>query len=421
MKSYVRRRESRLLVEGVDVKQLTDKIGTPLYLLSKNQLIDQFRKFRDAFNKEYSNVAVAYSYKTNYLPSVCAILKKEGAWAEVVSLFELSIAEMVNLNPEHIVFNGPCKTKDELRTAIKMGVRVINVDSFSELGKICSIVRNDGVSANVGFRLSSLTRNPLKNKFGSTAEQIIDECQVISKEKRIKFVGLHTHVGTQIGGTAQYETSIDSMVELATSIYKRFGLKTEIIDIGGGFAVKEVVPYSQTDWSPPSFEDYSKTICSRLKCTFADNLKELPLLILEPGRAIVYSAMLLITKVVVVKQVAGVTWVLTDAGFNLIPDAEFNKQRVVPVVLRKGKTQKVNIAGPLCAYEDVIRYDLNMAPIQEGDLLAILDTGAYNVSLSWQFIKTRAPVCLIDKGEWEIIRRREKSEDILRLDTLPSS
>jgi diaminopimelate decarboxylase len=421
MKPFIGRIGGRLHFEGIDIQELCEIQGTPLFLISESLLRDRFRRFRREFQKRYPNVAIAYSYKTNYLPSVCSILNKEGAWAEVVSLLELSIAEMIGVDPQRIIFNGPAKTNDGLLKAMELGIRVTNVDSISELKRIVSIVRDTGLRVNVGFRFSYPERPPSRNKFGITAEQILDGCRMISKEKRIHFTGLHTHIGTETTQIDKYEKAVELLTDLASSIYRRYGFQTEIIDLGGGFAFKEVPPYSHKGrWSPPSFSQYASQICSKLMHASADGLSQPPTLALEPGRALVGPTALLATKVIGTKQVSGIKWVITDAGLNLIPEAELNQHRVIPTVLRKGKPERVNVAGPLCFHEDVIRYGIEMPPIKEGDILAILDVGAYSISLSWQFIKLRGGVCLLCDGKYETIRRPETVEDVLRLDIIPS-
>ena len=421
MRPIVGRIGGRLQFEGIDVQELCERLGTPLFLISESLLRDRFRRFRGEFQKRYSNVVVAYSYKTNYLPSVCSILNKEGAWAEVVSLLELSIAEMIGVEPQKIIFNGPSKSNDGLLNAVELGVRVLNVDSISELQRIADLVRDTDIRVNVGFRLSYPGRSPSRNKFGITAEQILDGCSIISKERGIRYMGLHTHIGTEITQIDKYEKAIDALTDVASSIYRRFGFQTEIIDIGGGFAFKEVVPYSHKGpWSPPSFSEYASRICSRLALASTERLPKPPTLVLEPGRALVGPTALLVTKVIATKQVSGINWVVTDAGLNLIPEAELNRHRIAPAVLRRGKPKRVSVAGPLCVYEDVIRYRIEMPPIKEGDVLAIFDVGAYSISLSWQFIKLRGGVCLLHDREYEIIRRPETVEDVLRLDIIPS-
>jgi diaminopimelate decarboxylase len=410
----------RLRFEGVDVQELCESLGTPMFLISEGLLRDRFRQFRTEFRKRYSNVAVAYSYKTNYLPSVCSILDREGAWAEVVSLLELSIAEKIGVDPQRIIFNGPAKTNDGLLKAMELGVRVINVDSISELKRVASLARDADLRVNVGLRFSYPGRPPSKNKFGITAEQILDGCRIISKEKKIHFTGLHTHIGTETTEIGKYEKAVELLTDLASSIQRRHGLQTEIINLGGGFAFKEVAPYSHRGrWSPPSFSEYASRICSKLVLASADILSKSPTLALEPGRALVGPTALLATKVIATKQVSGIKWVITDAGLNLIPEAELNQYRIVPTVLRKGKPERVNVAGPLCFHEDIIRYGLRTSPIREGDILAILDVGAYSISMSWQFIKLRGGVCLLCDGKHEMIRRPETVEDVLKLDTIP--
>jgi diaminopimelate decarboxylase len=391
-----------------------------MFLISEGLLRDRFRQFRAEFRKRYSNVAVAYSYKTNYLPSVCSILDREGAWAEVVSLLELSIAEKIGVDPQRIIFNGPAKTNDGFLKAMELGVRVINVDSISELKRVASLARDADLRVNVGFRFSYPGRPPSKNKFGITAEQILDGCRIISKEKRIHYIGLHTHIGTETTEIGKYEKAIELLTDLASSIHRRYGLQTEIINLGGGFAFKEVAPYSHRGrWSPPSFSEYASRICSKLMLASTGRLPQPPTLALEPGRALVGPTTLLATKVIATKQVSGIKWVMTDAGLNLIPEAELNQYRIVPTVLRKGKPERVNVAGPLCFHEDIIRYGLKMPPVKEGDILAIMDVGAYSISLSWQFIKLRGGVCLLCDGKHEMIRRPETVEDVLKLDTIP--
>jgi len=420
MTPIIGRSGARLQLEGVDVLELCERLGSPLFLFSEGLLRDRFRRFRDEFQKRYSKIAVAYSYKTNYLPSVCSILHQEGAWAEVVSSLELTIAEMIGVDPQKIVFNGPSKTDDELLKAAKLGIRVLNVDSISELQRIISIVRDNDLTVNVGFRLSFPGRNPSRNKFGITAEQILDACSIISKEKGIRYTGLHTHIGTEITQMDKYEKAIGFLTDLASSIHRRFGFRTEIIDLGGGFAFKEVAPYAHKGrWSPPSFSEYASGICSRMALASTERLPESPTLVLEPGRALVGPTALLATKVIATKRVSGIKWVVTDAGLNLIPEAELNRHRIAPAVLREGTPERVSVAGPLCVYEDVIRYGIEMPPIKEGDVLVILDVGAYSVSLSWQFIKLRGGVCLLNDGKYAMIRRPETVEDVLRLDVMP--
>jgi diaminopimelate decarboxylase len=420
MRPIIERIGGHLHFEGIDVQELCESLGTPVFLISEGLLRDRFKLFRDEFQKRYSHVAIAYSYKTNYLPSVCCILDKEGAWAEVVSLLELSIAEIIGVGPQKIIFNGPAKTEDGLLKAMELGVSVLNVDSISELQRVVSLVHDTDIRVNVGFRFSCPGRPPSKNKFGITAEQILDGCRVISKEKRIHYRGLHTHIGTEITQVRKYEKAIEFLTDLASSIYKKYRFQTEIIDLGGGFAFKEVAPYSHKNaWSPPSFSEYASRICSKLISVSSRKLPKPPTLVLEPGRALVGPAALLATKVIATKQVSGVKWVITDAGLNLIPEAELNQHRIVPTLLRKGKTERVNVAGPLCVYEDVIRYGIEMPRIKEGDILTILDVGAYSISLSWQFIKLRGGVCLVHDNEYAIIRRPETVEDVLRLDTMP--
>lgn len=417
--------KGHLTIEKTEVKEMCEKFGTPLFLVCERHIKENYIQLRDAFLSQYSKVAIAYSYKTNYLPAICAILDKEGAWAEVVSLLELSIARSIHVNPNKIIFNGPAKSDEELLEAARSNLRAINIDSLSELQRLIHLTNDYGLEANVGIRLRLPPENTQLNKFGVDVDsgQAFEACRIIANSKNLNFVGLHVHLGTQIMKVEPFIGPLRYMMEFAASLYENFGLQTEIIDIGGGFPAKNIMPiHTLENAHTPSIEAYASAVCSIVSNESAKGGIKRPLLVAEPGRAIISSPIFLLTKVVAIKSVPRANkLIIVDAGLNLLPEAEYYKYGITPALIRSGKLEKIDIGGPLCMKEDFIALDMELPPLAEGDILAILDAGAYSISLSWQFIKPRPAVCLIrENGTVEVIRKSETIDDILKLDIIPS-
>lgn len=408
-----------LEIEGKNVLQLSKKFGTPLFVVCEEHLRENYKKFRDLFISHYPKTIVAYSYKTNYLPFICNVIKEEGGWAEVVSSLELNIAKKVHVDSKKIIFNGPVKTYQELLEAMKLGVRLINVDSLSELKKIILISKKYGLTANVGIRLNTSFFGPGYNKFGVNEDDALKACELISKSKNLKYEGLHGHLGSQITTTKPYKKLIKYQISISEEIYRKYNLSTNFIDVGGGFPVRELSPSGTK--KIPKIEEFAEVICSTLKKGIAKTDVKPPFLVLEPGRAIVSSPIFLLLKVIATKITRNMgKIVFTDGGINILPLAEYFryfKYEITPNVIRGGKRERVQIAGPLCMEEDLIGIDRTLSSIKEGDILVVSNTGAYTISLSLQFIKPRPRVVAIDQeNNVKVVRESESVEDILKLD-----
>ncbi|MDP2954696.1 MAG: alanine racemase, partial [Chloroflexota bacterium] len=186
-------------IDGVSVRGLVEQYGSPLWVVSEATLRRKYRELYRAFTLRYPRVAVAYSYKTNYLSGVCAILHQEGAWAEVVSGFEYSIAEALGIPGPQIVFNGPHKTEEQLLTAIERGSR-INVDSYEEISLLEEIAKGRDKPVGIGVRVNMAVGYPAWDRFGFHLEsgQALYACQRIMSSPVLRLVGLHVHLGTFI-------------------------------------------------------------------------------------------------------------------------------------------------------------------------------------------------------------------------------
>jgi diaminopimelate decarboxylase len=410
-------------IDGLSASEIRAQFGSPLYVVSELALRQRYRDFAAAFRSRYSETAVAYSYKTNYLSGVCAILHQEGAWAEAVSGFEMELAQSLGVPGRQIVYNGPWKPFQYLMAAARMGAR-INIDSLEEVYDLEEVGRQLGKPVGVGIRVNMAINDPPWDKFGFNLEsgQALDICRKVQGSKHLSLVGFHLHAGTFLCQADVYNRAIHGLLDLARQVESKLGAEIEYLDLGGGYASRttlhgQLLPGELT---VPSFDEYAEAICVPLKAA-ARGLKRRPLLILEPGRAIVDEAVSLLVSVVSVKSmVGGKKGVVVDGGINLIPSAYYFRHEISVHRESEGPTETVDLYGPLCMQIDVIRRDVMLPPVQRGGILIIKHAGAYTVSNSMQFIYPRPASVLVSQGKVYCLRRAETTQDLIRLDEMPS-
>ena len=433
---------SSVFEEVEDIEKLIEAHGSPLYLLSEKKLREKYREFKRNFTQDGIKTIIGYSYKTNYLPAVCSILKEEGAYAEVVSDMEYKLARSLDVPGAEIIFNGCYKTKSELNKAVSEGA-LINIDNFDELDLLDEVAKNLGKKARVGIRVNFIMGSSSWTKFGfnyetKEAERALKE---ISKKKNLKFEAIHNHSGTFNVDPKIYSKSTRIIIELA-EFAKKIGLNTKIIDIGGGFPSSNKL---KPEYDIPGGSKYNE---ETLK-SFADEVmyylkksKHLfnngtPILVLEPGRAIVDECMQLISKIVSKKKdPKGGYNIVVDAGVNVLPTAYWynfepkiaNKTNGIKKNGINGERKTngngynggpVKIYGPLCMQIDSINESVNLSSTNVGDTIVFSNVGAYNLTQSMQFIQTRPAVILLGPHGSEIIRKKESWRDIFSLDTIP--
>ncbi|HHT9135089.1 MAG TPA: alanine racemase, partial [Candidatus Avalokitesvara rifleensis] len=370
-------------IDGFAVAGLLEKFGSPLYAISEKTLRDRYRTFRDAFVSRYPDTIIAYSYKTNYLSAVCAILTQEGAWAEVVSGFEYDIAEDLRIPGAQIVYNGPYKPAADLARAVENG-SIINVDSFNELYQLEELARRYNKTVQIGIRINMQLNCPTWDKFGFNLEsgQAFEACRRASNSGWLRVNGLHCHAGTYLADPTIYTNVIAGLIELGVKLEDEFDMEIEFFDVGGGYASpntlhKHLMPGVTIC---PSYDQYAEAICGPLNRSL-DRFVGKPRLILEPGRSIVDECMFLLTTVVATKRSsAGSKIAIVDAGVNLLPTAFYFKHDISPIHSAGMSVEEATICGPLCMQIDVLRQDMRLSPLQKGHVLVIKNTGAYNFS-----------------------------------------
>lgn len=410
------------LIDGASVQALRAKYGSPLYIVSEASLRKNIRSFLSAFRSRYPDTVVAYSYKTNYVSGICAILHQEGAWAEVVSGFEMEHARALGVPGSHIVYNGPHKPFEYLLEAARQGARV-NVDHMEELSELQEVARRLRRPVKIGIRVNmKLTETPW-DKFGFNLESghALEVCRRIHTSRLLRLSGFHLHAGTCLTNLEIYRAGIKGLLELAKTAESQGLGETEYLDLGGGYASSNTIGGQELPgkMTVPSSDEYAEAICGPLKAQMG-GLRRRPLLILEPGRAIVEAPVSLLVTVVAVKRTPdGRKLVVVDGGVNLLPTAYQFRHEVTAGRQAATQVERADIVGALCMQSDVLRRDAPLPPVSRGSILLFRCVGAYTISSSTQFIYPRPPVVLVRGKETYVLRRGEGMADLVDLDEIP--
>jgi diaminopimelate decarboxylase len=411
-------------IEGIPVKSLIEQYGSPLFVISENKIRTKYRDLYTSFSVRYPKVQFAWSYKTNYLNAVCNVFHQEGSWAEVVSGFEYDKALLNGVPGEKIIFNGPDKSLEELNKAVKNG-SLIHIDHLDELYTLIELAKASKQTPKVAIRVNMDTGvYPMWDRFGLNYEngQAWDAVNKIMASKVINLVGLHTHIGTFMLSPNAYRVAATKLAELAVSIQQKFGKRVQYIDLGGGFPSPNNLKGAYlpgTDLVPP-LDDYAEAVSSALLNSSLDT-NDLPLLILETGRALVDQAGYLLGTVVANKRLtSGKRATILDVGINLLFTSFWYNHKVTPAQDFSEYREDMELFGPLCMNIDVIRENIQLPTMKKGDHVVIQNVGAYNMTQWLQFITLRPNVVMIDgKHQTHVIRQSETVEYINSMEKIP--
>lgn len=405
-------------IDGVNIEELAHRHSTPLFVFSEKRLRNNIQLAKQAFQTRYPSVVFAWSYKTNYLPAVCQTFHDEGSWAEVVSAFEYGLALKNGCDPTKIIFNGPCKSDEDLRQSIRHQ-SLIHIDNRDEYFHISEISKSENIKARVAIRINlDAGIFPHWYRFGFNLEngEAWDIISQVAHNDHLQFVGLHCHIGTFILSPEPYRVATKKLTDLALRIEKELSHPIQYIDLGGGFASKNTLKgsYLNGEDITPSFNDYAEAITSVLMATSFKYQR--PMLILETGRALVDDAGFLISSVVTHKRMSdGTSNTVIDAGVNLLFTSFWYNHKISVVSVHSNTTEETRITGPLCMNIDVIREHVPLPPLNKNDLLTIHYVGAYNVTQWMQFIQLRPSIIMVrTNGRTEVLRDKETMEDVIK-------
>jgi len=408
-------RQRQLCCEGVSLASLADTLGTPLYVYSTAALLDAYR----AYDRAFADVPhlVCYSLKANSNLGVIATLARAGAGADIVSAGELFRALRAGVPPRRIIFSGVGKTRDEMRDALKAEILMFNVESRSELRALDEVARELGARAPVALRVNPdvdpqthryIATGLKTSKFGIPYTDALAAYEEAASLAGIEVVGVDMHIGSQLTSAAPFHDALARVAALVKQLRER-RIEIRTVDIGGGLGIR------YRDETPPTHAEYATVLLPALR--------ELGVsVLLEPGRSIVGSAGILLTRVLYRKETGDRTFVVVDAAMNdLIRPALYDAYHaIVPVdEARAGApAEAVDVVGPICESGDFLAKGRELPRAEEGDVLAILGAGAYGFVMASNYnTRPRAAEVLVDGNRFTIVRRRETLEDLVAGET----
>jgi diaminopimelate decarboxylase len=412
---YFEYRKGQLYCEKVPVAEIADAVGTPFYVYSYRTFERHFRVFNDAF-KKIPHIT-CYSCKANASSAILTMTARFGGGADIVSGGELYKALRAGIPANRIVFSGAGKTEEELRSAIKAGILMVNIESEGELQTVSRLARTLKKDVPVSIRVNPeidprthpyITTGLKKNKFGvlwKDARRLYGE---MKKERFLVPVGISSHIGSQILKLSPFVEAVRSLKSMIRQL-KEDGILVRMVDIGGGLGI------TYKDELPPHPEEYAGVMERELEGMGL-------MLILEPGRVLVGNSGVFVTKLLYIKKIPGKTFYIVDGAMNdLVRPAFYGAyHEIVPVKEEKGDTVKVDVVGPVCESGDFFAKDRSIAPIKTGDLLAILGAGAYGFSMSSNYnARRRVAEVLVKDRELYVIRKRETLRDLMRGESVP--
>lgn len=425
--------QGHLVLGGADTVALARQFGTPLYVVDAEALRDTYESFVGAFRAHYPLVEVDYSYKTNPLPGVLEALHAAGAGAEVISPFELWLALSLGVDPGRITFNGPAKTTDGLETAVSRGIRLINVDNLDEVDTLQELAARHDRVQRVGVRVT--TSVGWSSQFGlsirsGAARAAFERAHAAAN---LDACSLHIHLGTGIKDPQMYGQAVREVLQFAASLRDDLGARFRYFDFGGGFGVPTVRNYTASDQrlvangrpamivdtsEAPRIESYARLIGELLGECWPVAEADRPTILFEPGRAITSSAQSLLLSVLAVKPAdAGHHNIILDGGLNVAQPTCFEIHEALPASrMNAPRTIDANLCGPLCHPSDVLGWQRRMPQFAAGDVVAIMDAGAYFIPNQMHFSNPKAAGVMVENGEPRLIRGRESFAEVVRFD-----
>ena len=406
---YFNYKDENLTSENMSIADIATEVQTPFYCYSANAFKNNFNALKNAFKE--INPKICYATKSNSNLSILNLLQKEGAGADVVSVGELKKSLIAGIMPHDIVFSGVGKTSDEIEFAIINKIFQINAESTSELNTINKIAQKLGTLQQVGIRINpdvtgktheNISTGGIGDKFGIPFSEVKDLFLNNEHFENIDISGIAFHIGSQIHDIEPFKKVFQKTGELIKEINKNKQI-IKVLDIGGGFGVD----YENNQKEFP-IEEYAELV----KNSF--DTKNLTVVI-EPGRSISWDTGILVTKVLYIKKHGEKKFIITDCGMNdlMRPALYDGYHKILPLAETKN-TEKIStdIVGPICESTDRLFSSNEFYDVKEGDLLAILNSGAYGSSMSSNYnVRPLVDEILIDKDNYNIIRNRQSFEE----------
>lgn len=407
--------------EGVELRAVAQEFGTPLYVYSKQSLLDHCRHIERAFDG-HPHVTY-YAAKANANRQLLRLIAGEGLGADVGSRGELYLALEAGFPPDRITYSGVGKRDDEIAYALQRGIHAFNVESVEELDIIDQIAARTGTKARILLRVNLdidagghayVSTSLRQNKFGIPRQQVASVLRGASALPHIEVRGIHSHIGSQIVRGETFLRAAEALVALVREL-RAAGIPVHDVDFGGGFGVQyrgyvshPLLPVEEPEEMDLSASSLIKTVLPMLReteCRIA----------IQPGRSIIAHAGVLLVKALYRKEMEGKVFLVVDGGMNdlIRPSLYHSYHQIVPLVVEERPHETVDVVGPLCESGDFFALDRALPRVQRGEYLALMCAGAYGYVLSSNYnSRVRAAEVLIDGSRVEVIRNRETIEQL---------
>lgn len=407
--------DNQLYIEKVSLKSIAEEFGTPTYVYSRAAIEKNWNTFNDAFSGIPHRIC--YAVKANSNLAVLNLLTKLNSGFDVVSAGEIQRVIAAGGDPGKIVFSGVGKKRSEIEYGIEKNIYCFNVESEPELERIQEIASRMKKTVDIALRInpdinphthSHITTGLNESKFGIDINDILALGKKITGMHSLRLIGIACHIGSQIVQLKPFLEVVDRMIEMYGEL-KKMGIPIEHINIGGGLGI------TYHDEHPPGIREYAHAL--------SDELSETPVeVIIEPGRAIVGNAGILLSKIEYLKETNSKNFAIIDAGMNdLLRPALYDAwQNILPVESRGGERKSYDIAGPVCESADFLGKNREL-DLKTGDLLVIDSSGAYGFSMASNYnSRCRPAEVLVDGHQAMLIRTRESVEELFAAERIPA-
>ena len=404
-------RGSALAMDGVELAAIAAKAGTPCYIYSAAEILNNYRAYDSGFGEQPHTVCYAVKAASNL--SVLRLLTQAGAGFDIVSGGELFRVLKAGGDAGKVVFSGVGKTADEVEAALRAGILAFNCESAPEMALVDALAHRLGVKARVAVRVNPdvdagthayISTGRLAHKFGIDIGEAEDVYDCARRHENLLVEGVSCHIGSQLLDPEPVMRAVDRVLELIERLRAK-GFHIRHADFGGGLGV----PYKSGE-AAPNIGEFVGALASRVK---GWNLH----VMVEPGRSIAATAGVVLARVLYRKKSAEKEFVIVDAAMNdLIRPALYSAHHeMLPLRQPVGRTFRADVVGPVCETGDFLARDRQLPELLPGDLVAICTAGAYGfVQASNYNSRPRAAEVMVEDSGWRVIRRRETHEDLVR-------
>lgn len=402
-------RSGELFCEEVPLARIVAQVGTPVYVYSQHSLVEHAREYGTAVSPSLA----CYATKANGNPHLIRLLGQAGLGADVTSGGELFLALQAGIEPQKIIYSGVGKTRAEIERALQAGIRALHVESEQEVAAIADVAAQLGQVAHIGVRVNPnihvethayISTGEHAHKFGVAPERAMQILHQAQGHPWLKPVGLAAHIGSQIVDISPFEQSAQFLVGMAAEL-ESVGIRLSYLDVGGGLGIN----YARQD--APTVREWITAVSAPVVAAGYE-------LVMEPGRSVVGPAGALVTQVVYTKQQGEKQFIITDAGmsdlirptlyqaYHPILSVKQPSAHVVPVT--------VDVVGPICETGDFLARERPLPPLQTGDLLTVMQAGAYGFAMSSNYNgRLRPAEVLVNGDSFHIIRQRQTYQHLL--------